>query len=634
MSALEVLRDVFGYDTFRGGQQDAVEAVLAGRDALVLLPTGAGKSLCYQVPAIVRARRGEGTTIVISPLIALMNDQVNALAGKGVAVAALHSQCDDAARLETIERLMRGELALLYVSPERAVLDGFKRMLGRARIAMIAIDEAHCVSQWGHDFRQEYMRLAELRAIAALTSAPMIALTATATPRVLDEITKSLELRMPTHVRGDFRRPNLAFEVVQIAAGSGGDDARTAATIEALEHAGLRQRTGAGRAIVYCSTRKKAEDVAAKLKQAGFAAGHYHAGRTAFARERAQAGFSLGRQRVLVATNAFGMGIDYSDVRVIVHFQAPGSLEAYYQEAGRAGRDGAPARCVLLFGAGDLMTQRRIGQNGASGKRLAVLEESLAAVARYASAWTCRQQILCAHFTGTDEHAACETCDACRDPDRTSPSSEPTVVVASALGSAEQAIILAALTAHGRAVGKGTLAKALRGSQAKAVAVHGLERLVQHGALAAFSEADIAETIEQLIRERRLVRRGRKYPTIALPAAAKTRVPRATYAKRGRDGSRTSSITVELDRYRKRMARQLKWKAYMVFQRGAMIAIDRQRPDSLAALARIPGLGPNRIARFGEDVLAIVRRYGGGNATSTADVEPAVRDLFSQLARD
>jgi ATP-dependent DNA helicase RecQ len=622
MSALDVLRDVFGYGGFRTGQREAVEAVLGDRDALVLLPTGAGKSLCYQVPAIVRARRGEGTTIVISPLIALMNDQVNALIGRGVAAAALHSQCDDAERVDTIARLTRGELALLYVSPERAVLDGFKRLLGRARIAMFAIDEAHCVSQWGHDFRPEYMRLAELR--AAVPAAPVIALTATATPRVMNEIASALELRMPAIVCGDFRRPNLAFEVAELS----GDEARIAATIEALERAGLRKRTGAGRAIVYCSTRKKAEDVAAKLKQAGFAAGHYHAGRTALARERAQSGFSLGRMRVLVATNAFGMGVDYPDVRVIVHFQTPGSVEAYYQEAGRAGRDGEAAHCLMLFGAGDLMTQRRIAEHGGGGRRQ-VLEDSLAAVARYASAWTCRQQLLCAHFTGTGDHVACGNCDVCRGPER-APRSAP--VAASALGSTEQQIIIAALTAHGRAVGKGNLAKALRGSKAKPVVVQGLDRLAQAGALVACSEEAIVATIEQLLRERRLVRRGRKYPTVALPAAAQARAPRTTYARRGRNGSATSSITVELDRYRKRMARQLKWKAYMVFQRNTILAIDRQRPDSLAALARIPGLGPSRIARFGDDLLAIIRRYGG--STQIAEVEPTVLDLFSQLARD
>lgn len=635
MTALEVLRDVFGYLGFRHGQADAIDAVLAGRDALVLLPTGAGKSLCYQVPAIVRAQRGEGTTIVISPLIALMNDQVSALAGKGVAVAALHSQCDDEARLATIGRLNRGELALLYVSPERAVLDGFKRLLGRARVAMIAIDEAHCVSQWGHDFRPEYMRLAELRDSGI--DAPMIALTATATPRVMDEIARSLELRAPTIVRGDFRRPNLTFEVATIT--GGGEDARVAATIAALERAGLRQRTGAGRAIVYCSTRKTAEQVAAALKEAGFAAGHYHAGRTALARERAQAGFSLGRTRVLVATNAFGMGIDYADVRLIVHYQAPGSLEAYYQEAGRAGRDGEPAHCLLLYGAGDLMTQRRIAQSGGSRARSGLLEEALAAVARYATSWRCRQQMLCTHFTGDDEEATCGTCDACRDP-AGERASEASVAPACVLDEGAQQIIVAAVAAHGRPVGRGNLAKALRGSSAKGVQVQGLDRLAQYGALAASSEADVLATIEHLLGARRLVRRGKKFPMVALPAAAserraaqQTKARRTTYARHGRDGSRTSSITVELDRYRKRMARQLKWKPYMVFQRAAMVAIDRDRPDSLAALARIPGLGPNRIARFGDDLLAIVRRYGGASAAAD-DVAPAVLDLFSRLARE
>jgi ATP-dependent DNA helicase RecQ len=283
------------------------------------------------------------------------------------------------------------------------------------------------------------------------------------------------------------------------------------------------------------------------------------------------------------------------------------------------------------------MTQRRIAGSTRN------VEEALQAVAAYATTWTCRQQMLCAHFAGSSgtcdacrpqtacAHVAgtvdaCGTCDACRGPAPEAVSAPAAAV----LGSAEQQIILAALAAHGRAVGKGTLAKALRGSRAKAVVVHGLDRLAQHGVLAAWSEADVAETIESLIRERKLVRRGRKYPTVAL--AGKPRAPRTTYVRRGRDGSRTSSITVELDRYRKQMARKLRWKAYMVFQRSVITAIDRERPESLAALARIAGLGPNRIARFGEDLLAIVRRYGDGGRAEP--VGPAVRDLFSQLARD
>ncbi|HEU4732754.1 MAG TPA: RecQ family ATP-dependent DNA helicase [Kofleriaceae bacterium] len=660
--ALAVLRERFGHAAFRPGQATAIEAVLAGRDAVVLLPTGAGKSSCYQVPAVVAARRGAGATVVVSPLIALMNDQVDGLRGRGIAAAAIHSQQDDDERRAAIESLVRGELAVVYVSPERAVAPGFQRLLGRARIAMLAIDEAHCVSQWGHDFRPEYQRLCELR---EAVDAPMIALTATATPRVLAEIASSLALRDPVTVRGDFRRPNLSFEVQHHR----GDELRRAATIEALERAGLRARSGAGRGIVYCSTRKKTEAVARELASAGFAVGHYHAGRTALARERAQAAFALGRTRVLVATSAFGMGVDYPDVRVIVHFQAPGSLEAYYQEAGRAGRDGAPGHCLLLFGAADLVTQRRL-HDGAGAARHG---DALAALERYAHAARCRQQLLCEHFTGEPERAACGRCDVCVEPaggraaraeaalgGREAASARATTDGAP-LGAAAQQVILAAVAAVPRRIGRVNLARALRGSHAKGVVAHGLERLPQHGALAGEPEAAILATIDQLIRERRLVRRGRKYPTIALPPARAPRTRaggpsgwperrsersperRAERPLEGRAGRwperraepwppasrgeapqtsgtrtrspargprlvKTSSVTLALDAYRKRMARQLKWKTYMVFQRGVIAAIDEQRPTSREALARIPGLGPAKIARFGDDILALVRQ--------------------------
>ena len=504
----EVLREVFGYASARPGQREAIEAVMAERDAIVLLPTGGGKSLCYQVPAIALARARRGTTIVISPLIALMQDQVGALVGRGVAAAALHSQLDDATRDETIARLVRGELDLLYCSPERAVLAGFKRLLARVTIALVAIDEAHCVSQWGHDFRPEYARLAELRRLFRAPGPPVIALTATATPRVLAEIGDSLGLRDPLLVRGDFRRPNLGFEVRPTA----GDDAsRLAATIEALETAGLRGMVGRGRGLVYCATRKTTVAVAAALKSAGFAVGHYHAGRTGLARDRAQRGFGLGKTRVLVATCAFGMGIDYPDVRVIVHYQAPGSLEAYYQEAGRASRDGERGRCVMLFATRDLVVQRKLG----GGRRDA--EAALAALEHYALAKTCRQQLLCAHF-GDRDVSACGTCDACIDP--------------SAIGE---------------------LPKANRA-----------------------------------------------------PRVAKPR-PRPT--ARAIRTNRITGLKLALDTFRKQRARMLRWKSYMVLQRATIAAIDAQRPATLAALARIPGLGPAKIARFGDDILGLVKKY-------------------------
>ena len=596
---LAVLSGVFGHGAFRAGQREAVEAVLGGRDAVVLLPTGAGKSSCYQLPAVLLARGGRGTTIVVSPLIALMIDQVASLTARGIAAAALHSHQEDDERRTVIDRFLRGELAILYVSPERAVQDGFLRLVTRAPIALLAIDEAHCVSEWGHDFRPEYMRLRELRDVIGV---PTIALTATATPRVMAEIVDSLRLRDPAIVRGDFRRPNLAFAVQHHR----GDESRLAATVAALEAAGLRA-AGAGRAIVYCATRKKTESVAAHLKQAGFGAAHYHAGRTALARDRAQRGFSSSRTRVLVATSAFGMGVDYPDVRVIVHFQAPGSVEAYYQEAGRAGRDGLPGQCLLLFGPSDLMTQRRLAELNGGGHRR---EAALAALEHYASANACRQQMLCAHFTGTADHLACGACDACVDPDavrvRRVEVREARPIVQAALTSPQQQLILEAVGSLRRPIGKLNLAKMLRGSRCKAMTAHGLLHLPQHGALPDASEEELVAGIEQLISERKLARRGRKYPTVTLPGP---RPARTGDPRRSRGFVKTSSVSVELETYRKRMARQLKWKSYMVFQRGVIVAIDRQRPTTKEALARIPGLGPAKIARFGDDILAVVRRH-------------------------
>jgi ATP-dependent DNA helicase RecQ len=577
-AARETLRGVFGHADFRPGQGDAVDAVLAGRDAAVLLPTGAGKSLCYQVPAVTLFRQGRGTTIVISPLIALMNDQVGALTGRGVAAAALHSHQDDDQRRAVLAAFAAGELALLYVSPERAALAGFRRLIARARIALLAIDEAHCVSQWGHDFRPEYLQLDELR---ELIDAPAIALTATATPRVMDEISGALRLRAPAVVRGDFRRPNLEFAVAHL----GSDAARLEAVIAACEAAGLRSRHGAGRAIVYCSTRKKTEIVAGALSKAGFPAAHYHAGRTALARERAHRAFAAGRTRILVATSAFGMGVDYGDVRLIVHFQTPGSVEAYYQEAGRAGRDGEPARCLMLFGPGDLMTQRRLMPASA------ITDEALAAIERYARTVRCRQVMMCAHFTGRDDHPSCGRCDACVDPDAVTVKPAPAREPATVLGDDARQVILDAAAALERPVGKVALARSLRGR------------------LPGAKQAEIVATIEALLAERSLVRRGQKYPTVWLPGRP---VPIRRGRARTGDSARPAGgdLARELDRFRRRTARQLKWKPYMVFQRRVIAALEERRPTSLEALARIPGLGPAKIERFGGDLLVIIDRHG------------------------
>jgi ATP-dependent DNA helicase RecQ len=615
--ARAALQEVFGYPDFRDGQREAVAAAVRGEDAVVLLPTGSGKSICYQVPAVLAHRAGRGATIVISPLIALMHDQVAALCGRGVAAGSLDSHQDADAQRQTEASLVAGELALVYVSPERASKTGFRRVLERARIAMIAVDEAHCVSQWGHDFRPDYLRLHELR---ASVDAPMIALTATATPRVMDEIASRLELRDPVVVRGDFQRPNLSFGVVQ----PGKRELRLQALGTALEAALLRGRTAThGRAIIYCSTRKVTEWVATQLRAKGFAAGHYHAGRTQLARERAHRAFGHGRTPILVATNAFGMGIDFPDVRLIVHFQTPGSLEAYYQEAGRAGRDGLPARCLMFFGEDDLATQMRLSNPGASVEIEARREQALERIEHYARASRCRQQLLCEHFTGTHDHPRCELCDCCLDADavreavRQADAPEP---AHEALGAEVRSTIALALGRLRRPVGKTSLARALHGSRAKSLARGGLLQLPEYGALKPHDEAAIVATIDAMMRDGTLVRQGRKFPTVWLAdrpledTAARANPGASTGTRRSATKATTSRgvspLLRALDDYRRKTARTLRWKVYMVFAKRVILAIDRARPKTRAALAKVPGLGPAKIERFGADILALVARHG------------------------
>ncbi len=634
--AREALVEVYGHADFRPGQAEAVAAALESRDALVLLPTGSGKSICYQLPALIAARAGAGTTIVVSPLIALMQDQVGALSGRGVAAAALHSHQNEAEQREVVGRLLRGELALLYVSPERAARPSFRRLLERLRIALFAIDEAHCVSQWGHDFRPDYLRLSELRDHAA---APMMALTATATPAVLEEIGSGLGLRRPVLVRTGFDRPNLWFEVRALRT----EAARIARLQIELERAGLRdRRRGGGRAIVYCSTRKATERVAKALRGVGVAAGHYHAGRTKLARERAQQAFEAGRTRVLVATNAFGMGIDLPDIRLIVHFQTPGSLEAYYQEAGRAGRDGEPARCLLFFGRGDLATQRRLAESRTSSAALDRRRvDALAEMERYAVSDRCRHRALVSYFTGREDEPECGRCDVCRDEvvDRALPDSMEDADRARSIESLPASAldtIVAAVDRLTRPVGRHSLARALRGGRAKTLARAGLLALPEYGTLADHDEDSIVAAIDGLLAEGRLQRTGHKYPTVWIPGkAVRSKVSRRSEGRSGETvddegdageaaawerspgsglGTRRSDrfggeIARALESYRKRRARALQWKTYMIFQRATMLAIERQQPETLEALARIPGLGPSRIERFGEDVLELVRRH-------------------------
>lgn len=635
------LRHYFGIDGFRPGQQEACDALLSGQDALVLMPTGGGKSLCYQLPALIARQRGAGLTVVISPLIALMQDQVQQLRQRGIHAVALHSGQDPQQQRALVSDLMQHGADILYASPERAALPGFRNLLQRLHVSFLAIDEAHCMSQWGHDFRPEYMRLGELR---QALNVPTIALTATATPRVVDEIVQTLHLHHPMIIRGNFARPNLRFAVHPLPK----DAQRLAMVQQTLHDLGLGHDANAGRAIIYCATRKKVESVAQTLKEQHMRVAYYHAGRTDSMRARVQDAYAAGRISVLVATNAFGMGIDQPDVRLVVHFQTPGSLEAYYQEAGRAGRDGKPSTCKMMFGVRDLIMQRQMHQH--QGTVTAVLqtrrEQGLRDMEAYARSERCRQQVFIHHFTGAATSWQCGTCDICRSdvsdhvmaeaaprtPTRTTPSATHPVLSSpspSADHPATRAIIRTMVAELRKPVGKTVLAQALRGSENKQVTRLGLGKSSQHGVLKVYAEKALVEVIVAMLHDGTLVQKGVKYPTVWLPdrpvrsraqppargsTSHDTADPDKTPmqpARRRRRGAReeTSDIGRALQRYRRQQARHLGWKPYMILTNAVIQQIIQHQPQTLADLEALHGMGPAKVERFGHDILALVQHH-------------------------
>ena len=594
-----LLQRVFGHAGFRGQQQAIVEHLADGGDALVLMPTGGGKSLCYQVPSLLR----DGTGLVISPLIALMQDQVEALRQLGVRAEFLNSTLD-ADTAQRIERaLLAGELDLLYVAPERLLTPRFLSLLDRARIALFAIDEAHCVSQWGHDFRREYRELTILH--ERWPEVPRIALTATADPPTQREIAERLQLEDARWFVSSFDRPNIRYTVLEKSDGR-----------RQLQDF-LRAHQGEA-GIVYCLSRRKVEETAEFLAGHGFKALPYHAGLDAEIRATNQRRFLREDGIVMVATIAFGMGIDKPDVRFVAHVDLPKSLEGYYQETGRAGRDGEPAEAWLSYGLGDVvLLKQMIEQSEAAEERKQVERRKLDQLLGYCETLRCRRQVLLAGF-GEDYENPCGNCDNCLHPADTWDATD----------AARKA--LSAVYRTGQRFGVAHLIDVLRGSESERIRQFGHDTLSVY----AIGKDHDANTWRSVFRQ--LVANGlldvdiEGYGGLRLSAASRSvltggetvrlRKPaKRSKTRDGRDGAPRPQIDIApIDRplfdalrdWRARTAREQNVPAYVIFHDATLRTIASERPLTRQALARIGGVGGAKLDRYGEEVLEVVEEYG------------------------
>jgi len=600
---LAVLHEVFGYEAFRGDQAEVVDTLVRGEDALVLMPTGGGKSLCYQVPSLVR----DGTGVVVSPLIALMQDQVDALSSAGVRAGFLNSTQSPAERTAVERALIDGELDLLYLAPERLAVPSTVDLLDRATIALFAIDEAHCVAQWGHDFRPDYLRLSVLH--ERWPSVPRIALTATATASTRKEIAERLDLTGARHFVASFDRPNIQYRIA-------GKDNPRAQLVELLrtEHAGE-----AG--IVYCLSRASVEQTAEHLVAQGIPALPYHAGLDARTRAANQSRFLREDGLVMVATIAFGMGIDKPDVRFVAHLDLPKSVEGYYQETGRAGRDGLPATAWLAYGLADVVQQRRMidtSEGDAAHRR--ALSMHLDAMLALCETVGCRRQQLLGYFG--QESEPCGNCDTCLAPPETW---DGTVAAQKLLST-----VVRLERERGQHYGAGHLIDILRGKPTPRMDQLGHAGLSTFGIGEDLSDAEWRGVVRQLLAQGLLAVDSRGYNTLELtaasgavlrgerqvplrkeaPRAGRTRSSSAKGAKRpaaaeGLDAAATA-LFEKLRTWRAGTAKEQGVPAYVVLHDATLRAIAVDRPADRAALGEVEGIGAAKLDRYGEAVLAIV----------------------------
>jgi ATP-dependent DNA helicase RecQ len=597
----DILHDIFGYTAFRGAQQAIVEHVAAGGDALVLMPTGGGKSLCYQIPALLRP----GVGIVVSPLIALMQDQVDALKQLGVEAAFLNSSLDAETARDVTGRLIRGEIDLLYVAPERLLMSGFLSLLDQVQehtgLALFAIDEAHCVSQWGHDFRPEYRQLTILH--ERYPSVPRIALTATADAPTRAEIVERLGLEDAHQFVSSFDRPNIRYRVMQKA------NARQ--QLEAFLEGEHPNDSG----IVYCLSRRKVEETAEWLKSRGWDALPYHAGLDVATRNANQTRFLREDGVIMVATVAFGMGIDKPNVRFVAHLDLPKSMEGYYQETGRAGRDGLPANAWMVYGLGDVVSMRQMLDSGdAPEERKRVERQKLDALLGFCESTACRHQTILRYF-GEEHPGNCGQCDNCLTPVETWD------------GTQAAQMALSCVYRTGQRFGVAHLVDVLLGKQTDKIFQFRHETLSTYGIGKELSQVQWSSVFRQLVaaglleadmegygglrltETARPVLKGEQTVWLRQDAEPVRRASKAERASRAREafaGANDDPLWQALKAKRLELAKDQGVPPYVIFHDSTLLEILNQRPQTLDQMGRISGIGQAKLARYGDDFLKVL----------------------------
>lgn len=613
MKKYQVLKTYFGHDTFRPGQEELIDALAAGRDALGVMPTGGGKSLCYQVPAIM----GDGLALVISPLISLMQDQVMALKAQGVAAAYWNSSLDAQQQSAVFRRLRQGAYQILYVAPERLLLERFVDAMQALSPGLVAVDEAHCISQWGQDFRPSYLQITEF--LEQLPRRPVVgAFTATATQAVRKDILRILQLRDPLQVVTGFDRPNLFFDVLQPKRKDG----------ELLRLLGQR----AGRSgIVYCATRASVEEVCQMLNQAGISATRYHAGLEDAERQANQDAFQYDRVSVMVATNAFGMGIDKSNVSFVIHYNMPKSLEAYYQEAGRAGRDGEPADCILLYGPKDVEIARFFIENNKDNELLSqeqkeeVLRQDrrrLDAMVRYCRTSRCLRGHILDYF-GQAHEATCANCGNCRGDFALEDVTVPAQMILSCVRRVRDRL--------GYPVGRALIVDVLRGSRSQRVQSLGLNGLSTYGLMGNVSKERIRSLMDHLQSEgylrtepehRTLLLTGRATEVLfqgqKIRMPVKKAAPEASAVSPEKQPASPQPVSMvgnydqlfhALKAVRNRLAQEAGVPAYVVFSNATLADMAVRLPRTQKEFLQVNGVGEYKAKRYGDAFLAAIREF-------------------------